>query len=101
MNQTPTARLQRWYLAQCDGDWEHSSGVKIDTLDNPGWTLRVDLDGTALAGRTSDWTRVERSESDWIFYRSTGEVFEAACGPMNLEEAVEAFLEFAEQVESE
>ena len=37
--------LQEWYVAQCDGDWEHSYGVKIDTLDNPGWSLKVDLVG--------------------------------------------------------
>ncbi len=28
--------VQRWYLDQCDGEWEHEWGVKIDTLDNPG-----------------------------------------------------------------
>ena len=31
-----------WYLSQCNGDWEHAYGVKIDTLDNPGWTLEVE-----------------------------------------------------------
>jgi len=30
-------RIQDWYRRQCDGDWEHSYGVKIETLDNPGW----------------------------------------------------------------
>ncbi|GHB54781.1 hypothetical protein GCM10010331_48120 [Streptomyces xanthochromogenes] len=30
-------RLQSWYSAQCNGDWEHEWGIKIDTLDNPGW----------------------------------------------------------------
>ncbi|MFE2849501.1 Imm53 family immunity protein, partial [Streptomyces scopuliridis] len=29
--------LQNWYTQQCDGDWEHEWGVKIATLDNPGW----------------------------------------------------------------
>ena len=28
--------LQRWYLERCDDGWEHSYGVRIDTLDNPG-----------------------------------------------------------------
>jgi Immunity protein 53 len=38
----PFDRLQVWYLAQCDGDWEHRHGVTIGTLDNPGWSLRID-----------------------------------------------------------
>jgi hypothetical protein len=28
--------LMRWYAAHCDGEWEHTYGVVIDTLDNPG-----------------------------------------------------------------
>ena len=31
--------LQRWYVAQCDGEWEHAYGVEIGTLDNPGWSI--------------------------------------------------------------
>lgn len=41
--------LQRWYRSQCNGDWEHSYGVKIDTLDNPGWSVTVELADTADA----------------------------------------------------
>ena len=27
--------LQSWYQSQCDGDWEHEFGIRIETLDNP------------------------------------------------------------------
>jgi hypothetical protein len=23
--------LERWYVSPCDGDWEHSYGIRIDT----------------------------------------------------------------------
>jgi hypothetical protein len=42
-------RLQMWYLGQCDGSWEHQFGVRIETLDNPGWSVTIDLDGTEYA----------------------------------------------------
>ncbi len=42
------ARLERRYDAQCDEDWEHAWGVTIVTLDNPGWDVQIDLDGTYL-----------------------------------------------------
>ena len=29
--------LENWYAGQCNGVWEHGCGVRIDTLDNPGW----------------------------------------------------------------
>jgi len=46
--------LEQWYAAQCVGDWAEDRGVKIDTLDNPGWLLKVDLRGTDLEGRMAD-----------------------------------------------
>jgi hypothetical protein len=30
-----------WYTKQCNGDWEHSYGIRIDTIDNPGWSLTL------------------------------------------------------------
>ena len=40
--------MEQWYAAQCLGDWAHSKGVTIQTLDNPGWLVKVDLQGTDL-----------------------------------------------------
>ena len=34
--------LMNWYSAQCDEDWEHQYGVKLETLDNPGWSLIIE-----------------------------------------------------------
>jgi hypothetical protein len=43
--------LQRWFARQCDGVWEHHHGVRIETCDNPGWWVKVDLSGTGLESR--------------------------------------------------
>ena len=50
--------LERWYAEQCDGHWEHQRGVKVETLDNPGWLLTVDLVGTSLASRAPGSVKV-------------------------------------------
>ncbi len=88
-------RLTAWYAAQCDGDWEHGLGVDIGTLDNPGWRVRVNLEGTALEGRERERSEVHRTEDDWVVTWLEGGSFHAACGPFNLEEALTAFLEWA------
>jgi hypothetical protein len=88
--------LQAWYAAQCDGDWEHGYGLLIETLDNPGWFLRVDLAGTALSGRIFDRREIHRSEHDWLSVQLVDNRFEAACGPLNLGEAVHEFRLWAE-----
>ena len=40
--------LEKWYFSMCDGSWEHFYGVKIDTLDNPGWMVLIDIIDTPL-----------------------------------------------------
>ncbi len=45
------ADLRKWYESQCNEDWEHQYGVTIGTLDNPGWTVTIDLVNTDLEGR--------------------------------------------------
>ena len=38
--------IQEWYISQCNGDWEHCYGIKIDNIDNPGWAVKIDLHDT-------------------------------------------------------
>ena len=41
-------QLDDWFSSQCDGDWEHQFGINLETTDNPGWLMRVSLEGTSL-----------------------------------------------------
>lgn len=80
--------LQDWYLAQCDGDWEHEFGVEIGTLDNPGWHIEVDLVRTRLEGAPFPPAKVERTVADWFFCEVADGKFKASCGPRNLAEVI-------------
>jgi hypothetical protein len=83
--------LQGWYATQCDGDWEHEYGVSIETLDNPGWFLKVDLQTTAVENVTFPKHEVHRSKHDWLIASVVDKRFEVACGPLNLSEAIHQF----------
>jgi hypothetical protein len=87
-------RLQGWYLSQCDSEWEHDNGVVVESLDNPGWQIRVDLAGTRWAGRPFDVQQHDRGEHDWLRCWVDATQWHAAAGPCNLEEAVNVFLEW-------
>ena len=89
------AWLQDWYAANCDGEWEHIHGVSIDTLDNPGWCVTISLEGTPLLGRPLPKLTIDRSEHDWLRTWTQDRSFRAACGPLNLGEALEAFRRWA------
>jgi hypothetical protein len=88
--------LQAWYSARCNGDWEHQWGIKIDTLDNPGWMLQIDLMETKAEQRTLEPNTIERSEQDWIIYWVENKKFKAAMGPGNLAEGIQIFLNWFE-----
>lgn len=97
--------LMQWYLGHCDGNWEHSYGVAIGTLDNPGWTLKIDVKDTTLESRP--FTRVAHGEpsddldewsrtGSWWVADVKGGVFEAACGPLDLPAIISIFRKWAE-----
>jgi Immunity protein 53 len=88
--------LQAWYATQCDGEWEHGYGIKIDTLDNPGWSVTIDLTGTRSADRPYERQAIHRSEHDWVETFVEGRQYRAACGPLNLGEALYMFRRWVE-----
>jgi hypothetical protein len=88
-------QLQQWYQAHCDGEWEHANGVEIGTLDNPGWSVRIDLVATPLAKQA--FTEIKRLENDtnWIRCCVREGKFEGHGGPFMLEEILRIFLTWA------
>lgn len=50
---TPMQRLQEWFAKHCNGEREHMSGVRIETTDNPGWWIKIELEGTPCANMHS------------------------------------------------
>jgi hypothetical protein len=85
--------LQEWYSSNCNGDWEHSFGVKVETLDNPGWLVTIDLAETEWEQLSVDRQMLERNETDWISTEVAHGKFIGAGGPHNLAELLRAFLQ--------
>jgi hypothetical protein len=91
------AKLQEWYFAQCDGDWEHAWGVEIGTLDNPGWSLRISLEDTRLADVPYERRKVETSELEWMHCWVEDQTVQAAGGPRMLTAMLAEFFRWADQ----
>lgn len=58
--------LENWYSSLCNGEWENYYGVKIDTLDNPGWIVEIDIVKTSLDGKQFDAILIDNGENDWV-----------------------------------
>ena len=93
--QTILNDIQNWYAAQCDGDWEHSFGVTIGTLDNPGWSVKIDLDGTLLENRAFVQVEKNETEQSWLHCKVENNKFTGYGDPTRLEEILVIFLEWA------
>lgn len=91
MSEDITAWIQNWYFKNCNGDWEHTYGIKINTLDNPGWHISLDLEETAMEGIKFQSIEIERTEDDWIVCKVDNKIFDIACGSLNLLEALNIF----------
>lgn len=93
--QTPTQWLQHWYAVNCDGQWEHSNGVEIETLDNPGWSVVVDLRGTDLEGRDMPSYACDNGGRDWVFCKIEDGRFVGNGDPSKLECIIDRFRAWA------
>jgi hypothetical protein len=88
-------KIQLWYKAQCNGDWEHEYGLSIDTLDNPGWTVSIDLTGTKFENFHVTCCNENVNENDWIICEIKNKKFIGNGDPLKLEIILETFLKFA------
>jgi hypothetical protein len=83
--------LQNWYHSNCNGDWEHQFGIKIDTLDNPGWSIDINIEETNLQNILFEPIKIKRSEKDWVFIELANMKIQGRCGSLNLIEMLEIF----------
>ena len=95
-SQSALQELQAWYSVHCNGDWEHGSGIVIQTLDNPGWLFCVDLQDTELAEMPFVETKENyEDDMDWLSCSKAGMQFSGYGGPLMLERMISIFLEWA------
>lgn len=89
--------LQNWYREQCDGDWEHLYGIKIDNIDNPGWMVKIDLLETELEDRIFEKVKNDLADDDWILCFVKNGIFE---GHGDINKLVEILTIFKNWVEN-
>ena len=91
-------KLCEWYEEQCNGDWEHGSGVRIETLDNPGWIVKIDLHETASENIVFDRVMFDEGKGNWLTCSKDGTSFQGAGDPSKLPVILEHFLKFVGKV---
>jgi len=94
-------KIQDWFISQCDGKWEHQKGISIESCDNPGWSVKIDIRDTQLQDRV--FIVISRNIAsdghpvgpDWIHCHIENLIWNGAGDASKLEEILEAFCEWA------
>ena len=94
---TVLRQLQAWYSAQADGLWEHSYGVQIESLDNPGWKVTIDLAESPLSNKHFAPMEQAQSERAWTHCKVESGQFVGVGGPEMLEQIIGVFTEWASE----
>ena len=93
-------KLQDWYSERCDGNWEHAHGISIETLDNPGWCVRIDLKDTEWADVLFEEINLQKAPSDWVRCVKEGCQFKGDGDPSKLEFILDRFLTYVKAVQT-
>ena len=88
--------LMNWYQLNCDGDWEHLYGIKIDTIDNPGWSVDIDLIDTPLENKVFKKIKINSSNDNWIICRVENNIYKGDGDPSKLEKILTIFKKWVE-----
>ncbi|WP_217439521.1 immunity 53 family protein [Myxococcus sp. CA056] len=89
--------LEAWLANHSNGEWEHQYGVRIENLDNPGWSIHIDLIQTELSGVVFEEVTIDRTDEDWVRCRVRADVFEGFGGASNLREILGIFQTWQEK----
>lgn len=88
--------IESWYLENCDGEWEHGGGFRIENIDNPGWLVNCDIEATYLEDKEFTKFFFQRKvDDDWILCKVENNIFKGRGGPKNFEEILTVFLDWA------
>ena len=84
-------KLINWYREQCNGNWEHQYGFTIETTDNPGIWLQIDLLDTGIDLTSREVYSENNSDTDWIVASVKDCKFDGACSLQNLDKLIGIF----------
>ncbi|MEI2824022.1 MAG: immunity 53 family protein [Chitinophagaceae bacterium] len=90
--------LCEWYKKNCNSDWEHNYGIKIETLDNPGWALTIDIIGSTQENLNNmPWRFIKKNNDDWYGYKIEDGKFEASGDALKLNQLIKLFRDIVEK----
>ena len=90
--------LQNWFFDHYDSDFDYAQEVKIEAIDNPGWHLQIDLEGTELEGKPFEAIQIDNGD-DWLVCKVENDMYDACGDSFKLDEIIGVFRRWASENE--
>ncbi len=87
--------IQAWYSENADLAFEKKQRIKVETLENPGWYIEIDLRNTYLDGVSFDMIEFDDDKNDWLQCFIRDNTFVGAGDANKLNHLLKAFHLFA------
>lgn len=75
--------------------------IHISTIDNPGWSITINLNETKMQDVAFNINQLDRTENDWLICFIKNNHFKGRCGPENLSEVLKIFRDWVAKHEIE
>lgn len=87
-------KFLKYYCTLFQNDWKLTESIKIYTIGNPGWRLKVCLQGTKFAYKEFRKISFDNTENDWLRCYIENTIFEGAGGPFNFPDMFYIFIDW-------
>lgn len=91
--------LEKWYLSNCNGDWEHCFGLIINYTSNQEWYVSIDLDETDAEDLVLEKHEIHNSEDDWMIYQIKNRCFQGAGDSTKIRQILSIFKDLIDKIE--
>lgn len=71
-------------------------GIKVETIDNPGWMVHIDLEDTELENKNFEKIQYDNGDKDWLLCFLKGKIFFGTGDSQKLGKILTIFKEWVE-----
>lgn len=88
--------LMLWFASQCDGDWEHSYAIILETEYPAEWSLTINLSQTELENQHFDKIHTKFNDHNWVECSVQDNKFIGKCSAVKVLDMIHTFRNWVE-----
>ena len=88
--------VQRWFISNCNGDWEHGYGINMEYTKETGWYVYFNVNHTSMYDCKFD-KKDKKGKKKWLTFEVNENSFIGRGDSSKLEEILQTFHDWVEE----